>query len=85
MMGYADGGDLKQLLDRRKKRRKPLTEDEVLHYFVQITLALKHMHDQHILHRDLKSQVRHLAGLVGALPLTPPTHCACSPVLCDCV
>lgn len=58
VMGYADAGDLKQMLDKRKRARRGLNEEEVLHYFVQITLALKHMHDQHILHRDLKSQVR---------------------------
>ena len=30
---------------------------QVLDYFVQICLALKHVHDRKILHRDLKSQV----------------------------
>lgn len=32
------------------------TEDQVLNYFTQICLALKHCHDRKILHRDLKSQ-----------------------------
>ena len=30
---------------------------QVIDYFVQICLALKHIHDRKILHRDLKSQV----------------------------
>lgn len=30
---------------------------QVLDYFVQICLGLKHVHDRKILHRDLKSQV----------------------------
>lgn len=33
-----------------------MTEEEVLHYFIQISLALKYIHDRKILHRDLKTQ-----------------------------
>lgn len=32
------------------------SEDHVLNWFTQICLALKHVHDRKILHRDLKSQ-----------------------------
>lgn len=59
VMGYADGGDLKGCVDKRKKSRGHFSEDEVMGYFVQICLALNHMHSRHILHRDLKSQVSH--------------------------
>jgi NIMA (never in mitosis gene a)-related kinase len=53
-MEYADGGDLEGFL--RGRRGKLLTENEVLHMFVQLVLAMKHVHDRKILHRDLKSQ-----------------------------
>ncbi len=33
-----------------------LSEDQVLNWFTQICLAIKHVHDRKILHRDLKSQ-----------------------------
>ena len=33
-----------------------MTEDELLNWFTQICLAMKHCHDKKILHRDLKSQ-----------------------------
>lgn len=33
-----------------------LDEDTILHFFVQILLALHHVHTKQILHRDLKTQ-----------------------------
>jgi NIMA (never in mitosis gene a)-related kinase len=56
VMEFADGGDLDQHIKRRNGRSFP--ESDVLRLFVQICLALKHVHDRKILHRDLKSQVR---------------------------
>jgi NIMA (never in mitosis gene a)-related kinase len=53
-MEYADGGDLENFLKNR--RGKLIPENEVLHIFVQLVLAMKHVHDRKILHRDLKSQ-----------------------------
>ena len=54
VMEYADGGDLSTLIKSRKGQRLP--EEQILSWFVQICLALKHIHDRKILHRDLKSQ-----------------------------
>lgn len=53
-MEYANGGDLEHYL--KSRRGSLLSEDRVLHFFVQISLAIKHIHDRKILHRDLKSQ-----------------------------
>jgi NIMA (never in mitosis gene a)-related kinase len=53
VMDYADGGDLQKYL---KTTKKYLKEDQILDWFTQICLSMKHVHDKKILHRDLKSQ-----------------------------
>ena len=50
---YADDGDLAEKIKSRDN--KPFTEPEILDYFTQICLALKHIHEKKIIHRDLKS------------------------------
>eukprot|EP01006_Ploeotia_vitrea_P062924 TRINITY_DN84641_c0_g1_i1.p1 TRINITY_DN84641_c0_g1~~TRINITY_DN84641_c0_g1_i1.p1 ORF type:complete len:523 (-),score=65.80 TRINITY_DN84641_c0_g1_i1:1150-2718(-) len=55
IMEYADGGDLWSLIQTRAQKHQRLSEEEVLNYFIQICLALKNMHDQKMLHRDLKT------------------------------
>ena len=54
VMDYAEGGDLHNLL--KSQNAKLLSEDKVLDYFVQLCLAMKHVHDRKVLHRDIKSQ-----------------------------
>lgn len=40
----------------QKRCNSLLDEDTILHFFVQILLALYHVHSKLILHRDLKTQ-----------------------------
>nr|CCC93275.1 unnamed protein product [Trypanosoma congolense IL3000] len=54
VMEYADGGDLYTAIKNRKGVR--FSEKEILHYFSQLCLAMLHLHEKHILHRDLKTQ-----------------------------
>eukprot|EP00928_Gymnodinium_smaydae_P044997 TRINITY_DN30036_c0_g2_i1.p1 TRINITY_DN30036_c0_g2~~TRINITY_DN30036_c0_g2_i1.p1 ORF type:complete len:1328 (+),score=272.84 TRINITY_DN30036_c0_g2_i1:291-3986(+) len=56
-MEFCGGGDLKAEVTRRAKLTPPerFPESQIMTWFVQLTLALNHMHQQHILHRDLKS------------------------------
>ena len=55
-MDYADGGDLqKKIKEAKENGMSYLTEDQILNWFTQICLAMKHCHDRKILHRDLKS------------------------------
>ena len=55
-MEYADGGDLSTKVKSKRPLKDYMEESEILHYFTQICLAIKHLHDRKILHRDLKSQ-----------------------------
>jgi NIMA (never in mitosis gene a)-related kinase len=54
VMAYADGGDLAGKIQKQGTKRLP--ESEVLHYFVELALAIKYIHDRKILHRDLKGE-----------------------------
>lgn len=54
VMEYADGGDLQTRI--KAQRGRPFNETQILDWFTQICLAIKHIHDKKILHRDLKSQ-----------------------------
>jgi len=56
VMEYADGGDLAQRIEHQAAAKAPFEENQVLDWFVQVCLALKHAHDRLILHRDLKPQ-----------------------------
>ncbi|GIY07375.1 hypothetical protein CEXT_488981 [Caerostris extrusa] len=51
---YCDGGDLYSKI--RTQNGNYFKEDQILDWFVQICLAVKHVHDRRILHRDIKTQ-----------------------------
>jgi NIMA (never in mitosis gene a)-related kinase len=50
------GGDLDKLLKQLKQNGKTLDESLVLDWFVQLTNAVRYIHDRKILHRDLKTR-----------------------------
>ena len=54
-MSYADGGDLSNKIKATREANMTFTEDQILDWFTQICLGLKHCHDRKILHRDLKA------------------------------
>eukprot|EP01004_Peranema_trichophorum_P002859 NODE_1887_length_1767_cov_42.545620_g1604_i0.p1 GENE.NODE_1887_length_1767_cov_42.545620_g1604_i0~~NODE_1887_length_1767_cov_42.545620_g1604_i0.p1 ORF type:complete len:523 (+),score=123.05 NODE_1887_length_1767_cov_42.545620_g1604_i0:95-1663(+) len=61
VMEYADGGDLHSKMKQRLTTRTteddlPFTEEQIRSWFVQLCLALQHLHHLKILHRDLKTR-----------------------------
>ncbi|XP_062273424.1 serine/threonine-protein kinase Nek1-like [Scomber scombrus] len=54
VMDYCEGGDLNKKINSQKGEH--FSEEQILDWFVQICLALKHIHDKKILHRDIKPE-----------------------------
>uniref|UniRef100_A0AAQ6ABZ0 non-specific serine/threonine protein kinase n=1 Tax=Amphiprion ocellaris TaxID=80972 RepID=A0AAQ6ABZ0_AMPOC len=54
VMEFCDGGDLMKKINMQ--RGNPFTEQQIVDWFVQICLGLKHIHDRKVLHRDIKAQ-----------------------------
>ena len=88
-MAFAEGGDLSGRIKAQSGR--PFTEDVILDWFVQLCLALKHVHDRKILHRDLKSQNIFLTGRgrlikLGDFGIAKVSLCVCVYIyVCVCV
>lgn len=55
LMAYCEGGDLTAQIELAKKDKKAINEEQVLRWITQAFLALKYIHEKHVLHRDLKS------------------------------
>ena len=60
IMTFCDGGDLAGRVKACKGR--PPKEHIALHWFVQIALGLHYMHENRVLHRDIKTQNIFLLG-----------------------
>ena len=53
VMEYCDNGDLNNFLKIQNKR--PLKEDKIWRFFIEITIGLEYIHKNKILHRDIKA------------------------------
>ncbi|XP_064082487.1 serine/threonine-protein kinase Nek4-like isoform X2 [Macrobrachium nipponense] len=54
LMTYCEGGDLFTKI--RHQHRTLFPEQQIIRWFIQITMALQYLHSHNILHRDLKTQ-----------------------------
>jgi NIMA (never in mitosis gene a)-related kinase len=48
VMEYASGGDLSHKIKAAKESKTHFSEEEILRWFVQICLAVKHIHDRYV-------------------------------------
>ncbi|CAK8993387.1 unnamed protein product [Durusdinium trenchii] len=54
-MAFCEGGDLATQISSARDAQRRIAEPQVLRWMTQALLALKYIHDKHVLHRDLKS------------------------------
>ena len=57
VMENCGGGDLAYMIKKKKEEGSLFPELHVMDWFIQLLLAIKHVHDRKILHRDLKPAV----------------------------
>ena len=62
IMEYCDVGDLSYHIKKKNKANEKFTEDEVLNWFIQISMALEYIHGRKVLHRDIKTSNIFLTG-----------------------
>jgi serine/threonine protein kinase len=56
ILEFGDAGDLADFVNTQKDQRKQVNEKKALEIFIQVAYGLAFLHQQHILHRDLKSK-----------------------------
>ncbi len=55
IMEYASHGDLARCIHKRKQARRPFPEETIWSYFIQVAMGLQSLHNQRVLHRDVKA------------------------------
>ncbi len=56
VMNYCEGGDLNTKINQKKSDGQMFEEAKIIEWCIQICMALEHLHEHHVLHRDLKTK-----------------------------
>ena len=75
---WAEHGDLRRLLKRAQEANTSLQEPQIWRYFVQISDAIRHMHDARVMHRDIKPANIFLATYHWHGSDAPELHASCA-------
>ena len=62
LMEYCEDGELGFHIDKFRDEGMVIPEKVVLNWFLQIVMAVHYLHENHILHRDLKTSNIFLTG-----------------------
>ena len=54
-MEYCQEGDLSYHIKRKKLKKEYFPENLIVHWFLQIVFSLKYIHENKIIHRDIKT------------------------------
>merc|ERR1711871_1836277 len=54
ILEFVQGGNLLESLNKRRRGPEPLKEQEVLVIFRQLVEGIQHLHNEAVIHRDLK-------------------------------
>ena len=55
-LSLSQGGDLDAKICQWRELKRTFEETLILDWFIQLTTAIKYIHDRRILHRDLKAR-----------------------------
>ncbi|KAL1277286.1 hypothetical protein QQF64_023959 [Cirrhinus molitorella] len=58
VLEHCEGGDLAQKIKNKKEKNATFSESEILDWIVKICMALKYLHDQQILHKNMQPKVQ---------------------------
>ena len=63
-MHYCESGTISGVISSAKKNKSNLAESQIVKWVLQLALAMQYLHDNHVVHRDLKPMNVMLTGKV---------------------